>query len=246
MAGARLSAIVLRAPARQDRLERAQRHRCRHALVADLVDLALQDEPEAVVAFAHDQVLPHLRRRTPMPAPVPWKSMKVCVPSASRICAEPKPGDPAHLRVDGRLDQCGTDGRVDHVPAVAPGCRARPLPPRAGVRIPLRALGGLRVSASGLQRSAALPSVGCTVCRIRGRMDDHDTRPSAWSCARSCRMTLPAYAAIRRKPGVMRFLPRPAEPMDDDTRSARADRDLSRRLGRAWLWAHGRSCWTTP
>ena len=33
---------------------------------------------------------------------------------------------------------------------------------------------------------------------------------------------IPAYAAIRRKPGVMRFLPRPKEPMDDDTRSAKA------------------------
>lgn len=33
---------------------------------------------------------------------------------------------------------------------------------------------------------------------------------------------LPAYAAIRRKPGVMGFLPSPREPMDEDTRSARA------------------------
>ena len=33
---------------------------------------------------------------------------------------------------------------------------------------------------------------------------------------------LPGYAEIRREPGVMRFLPRPAEPMDEDTRSAKA------------------------
>ena len=33
---------------------------------------------------------------------------------------------------------------------------------------------------------------------------------------------LPAYAAIRRKPDVMRYLPRPPEPVDQDTRSERA------------------------
>lgn len=33
---------------------------------------------------------------------------------------------------------------------------------------------------------------------------------------------LPAYAAIRRTPGVLRYLPKPAEPIDNDTRSARA------------------------
>ena len=33
---------------------------------------------------------------------------------------------------------------------------------------------------------------------------------------------LAAYAAIRRIPGVMRYLPRPAEPIDDDARSAKA------------------------
>lgn len=33
---------------------------------------------------------------------------------------------------------------------------------------------------------------------------------------------IPAYAAIRRKPGVTRFLPTPPRPVDDDTRSARA------------------------
>lgn len=49
---------------------------------------------------------------------------------------------------------------------------------------------------------------------------------------------IPAYAAIRRKPGVMRFLPRPAEPIDEDTRSARALETFSA------TWAeHGYGPW---
>ena len=100
----------------QNVVERAQRQRRCGGLIAHLIHLAFQDKPEPVVAFAHHEVFPHLRRRR-----LGRAAMKVdqrVRPVGQMDVAGPKPGNAAHLRIDGCLHQRRANCGVDDVAAV--------------------------------------------------------------------------------------------------------------------------------
>ena len=85
-------------------------------LIADVVDVILQEEAEAVPRLADDQVLPHLRRgRGGSLAVEVDKGVDAGFGEIDLHAAEA--GDAAHLGIDNTLHQRRYDGRVDRITA---------------------------------------------------------------------------------------------------------------------------------
>ena len=111
---------------REGRVERPEGHRGRDRLVADLVDRSLEEEAEAVLGLAPNEVRPHVgaggerRAAVEVEHPVHAPPREVDVHGAEA-------GHPAHERIDRGLDERARDRGVDRVPAfpqhVGPGLR---------------------------------------------------------------------------------------------------------------------------
>ncbi len=106
------------------RRQRLQGHRRGDRLVADLVHRAFQQEAEAVLGLAQDDVLPHVRAGGGGRSAVEIDEV-VNPPLRHVDLHRAESGDAAHQRVDRRLDERAGDRRVDRVAAVAEHVRAR-------------------------------------------------------------------------------------------------------------------------
>ncbi len=103
-----------RAEPRQRRIQGAQRFRRGDGLIADLVDGPFEDEAEAVLGLALQQIEPHIVGDGAGGAGVEIQA-QVLAHGRQIHMHGAEPGNPAHERVDHRLREGGGDGGIDRV-----------------------------------------------------------------------------------------------------------------------------------
>jgi hypothetical protein len=100
------------------RSARLRGHRRGDRLVTKLVDRAFQEEPEAVIGLAQNDVFPHVRAHRGGRLAVEIDELMHILPGQVDL-HRAEAGNAAHQRIDGGLDQGAGDRRIDRIAAFA-------------------------------------------------------------------------------------------------------------------------------